>query len=333
MSDTNEPVETQDLNVDDLSDDQVDAEFEKMANEPDEPVEDPAVDEKVKAPEAKQEIADDKADDNDEPDSAVDNTKKVAPERVEANKNAALQEARKENRLLQKQLQELADKNDKLLKTFESAFQTKEPEPTIPSFEEDPIGHLKHKNDALAKQLSEINEYKNMSVQERQQHNDEQKFVENYRYQCNQFAAENPDFDPAYDFVMNNRLAEYKASGLSHDDAVVEVRKEERMIGQRALQDGVNPAERIYAIAKLRGYKEAGTLNAQVTPNANGRTDANLADANAKLDAIKRGQLASRTLNGGDTGASNKLTLTDLANLPDSEFEKLDWEKDVLIHG
>ena len=319
-----EPVEAaKELNVESMSDTDVDKYFEESANQEDElpEVETPLVpaesDNTTNEPEPLEPVvvAEDK-----EPEKPKEDTQ------VEANKNAALQEARKENRLLQKQLQELAEKNEKLLKTFETALQPKQVEPQVPDKDEDPIGYLQYQNQKLQARVDEIDKFKNMTVEQQEQHAKGQKFVNDYRYQLNQFASQTPDFNKAYDFALQSRIDEYKIFGLSEEAATKKAREDEAAFAYDAMQDGVNPAERIYQFAKLRGFQNNATLSSH-PPKANGHAKV---DATTKIEQIERGQRASRTLNETGTNPGNKMTVSDIANLSDKEFEKLDWDEDVL---
>jgi hypothetical protein len=96
--------------------------------------------------------------------------------------------------------------------------------------------------------------------------------------------------------------------------------QDETAIVARAFQDGVNPAERIYAIAKSRGYK-AAEEESPLASNENKQ----IMD---KLDQLDKGIKNSRSLGNisGSAPTSQSLTLEKLAMMDDDDFDR-NWNK------
>jgi hypothetical protein len=128
-----------------------------------------------------------------------------------------------------------------------------------------------------------------------------------------------PEFGQAYAHACADRDAELAELGYA-DPALRRqiVQAEETEIVGRALAEGVNPAERIYKLARRRGYRGAGEV-----------------DARAKLESLARGQAAARSLSGMGGATPMPPRLEDIANMSDEEFAKategVDWRR--LLRG
>lgn len=195
-------------------------------------------------------------------------------------------------------------------------MQPRQQEAPTPSFEEDPASYLLHQSERtgqtveqLQRQLAERQEY------ERQQY-EQQQFIGSYKQQAAQFAQQNPDFREAYAHWVTNIKEELADAGVTDPQAVVrELQGFERNIVAKAMQDGVNPAERLYKLAQRRGYKRAEAPQA--------------AD---KMATIAKGAQAARSLSSA-SGAAPRGTpsLEALATMSDDEFSEMTsggkWEK------
>lgn len=247
--------------------------------------------------------------------------------KADANRTAALQEARKENRLLVKELQELKERNNKLLNVIENAFQ-KETGEQAPSFEDDPVAALKYENNNLKKDISEIKETQNKTAEERKKENEEANFMRAYSEKVHDFSKTTPDFDKAYRYVLQHRFDEYKTLGFTDQEANSAVHEDERLIAAKALTDGANPGERIYNLARLRGYKNESKVNEPV------KNQVNHQEAEKRVAQLERGIKASRTLNDASPSESkNMISLEEIAAMSEEELGKLDWDKHVLSRG
>jgi hypothetical protein len=125
-----------------------------------------------------------------------------------------------------------------------------------------------------------------------------------YRAQADDFEKQHPDFNAAYRHLLDDRNAELMT--LGYGDPLTRGRiitEEESAIVARALADGANPAERIYAVARRRGYRP-------------GSGDGE------RLRLAEKGQAAGKSLGSAPGGATRAVSPEALATLTDAEFAK-----------
>ena len=152
----------------------------------------------------------------------------------------------------------------------------------IPDPEEDPLGYQQYKINKLEKTQNELNQYLHHQAQLQQKSAQERAFLDTYKSSASEYAKQAPDFQDAYKFLMKARLSEYEAVGYSPAQANELLVEDEMAIVAKAYQDKVNPAKRLYDLAKHRGF---GTKTA---PNS-------VKD----LDQIQKGMQASKSLKSG----------------------------------
>lgn len=184
------------------------------------------------------------------------------------------------------------------------------PKPQIPALQDDPAGHL----DARLRELEQ-------PVQEMRQQTAQQQQIAALQnaYQANEaeFIKVTPDYTDAASHLVNQRAAELAAAGLTPEEAQQVIVSDLRAITARALNAGVNPAERIYAIAKARGYAKA----APPAPPP-------VATAEQSLQRIAEGQARATSPSAGLGAAPPaELTLETLANISEDEWGNLDRKK------
>jgi hypothetical protein len=122
-----------------------------------------------------------------------------------------------------------------------------------------------------------------------------------------------PDFHDALKFLQDRHTAELKEAGHPpHEIAQIMVARAQS-VALKALEAGVSPAQRVYNIAKLHGYKKPGPPK---------ETEAEKIARQAKSQE-KAGKTIS-ALPGGE--AKGGLTAETLANTSPEEFLKL-WNK------
>lgn len=219
--------------------------------------------------------------------------------------HAALHEERTRRQALERELAEL--------RRTPVAAPTPEIDPEV-----DPIGALK-----------EIREWKAGQAQREDQHRQMQEFTQRVQAHEGDFAAATPDYGKAIEHLRAARASELKALGMPEQQIPQQLYKEAMDTANVAFQNGRNPGEVFYELAKTRGYALAAsppepTLPAEtLAPVAE---DAALAkkkaDSDAALDRIARGQQAGRkTAGAGGDPPSNEMTLESLANLTGAAFD------------
>ena len=181
-------------------------------------------------------------------------------------------------------------------------------EPAPPDSEEDPIAYTQYQLDKLNKQVTDQQRYLQEQNQRNQTQQQYKQFIDVYTESAKEFATGTPDFNNAYQFLNDHRMNEYLESGYDKKQATEFLREDEMAIVAKAYKEGINPAERIYNIAKYRGY--ANKPVAAAPP--------------PKLDRIERGIKASKSL--GSSGAMNTNTgfsIDSIDTMDFTEFDKL----------
>lgn len=195
-----------------------------------------------------------------------------------------------------------------------------EEEPELPDFAEDPAGHLAGKIEQLQKQLAQIGDKDAKRTEAEKQQETARQVLDTYARATHEYAAKVPDFKDAYDYLAQAVDAELLARGYTDPIERQNVLQfeEGRLVG-RAMQQGKNPAEVIYGLAKHRGY--TGKKPAAANGQNGGEAD--------KLARLKEGQAAAKSLAGGGSGAEGVLSLEELVKLADTDPAKFDaeWER------
>lgn len=155
----------------------------------------------------------------------------------------------------------------------------------VPDPDEDPMAYQQYKINKLEKSLEDHNKYLRQQHDMQQRSTQQQAFMNSYRASAQEFAAKTPEFGEAYKFLLGARMAEHKAAGYSDQEAQSLLVEEEMSIVAKAYQDKVNPAERLFNVAKNRGYSAANSKKTSAAPKS--------------LNDIKRGMANSKSLKSG----------------------------------
>jgi len=222
----------------------------------------------------------------------------------------------------QKQLDALKGENENLKSTFDKILKKaqEQSQDPAPSFDDDPVAALKYENEQLKKQMADFNSYKDQQIQQTEQQRGYQQFVQNYQQKAAEFSQEHPDFNDAYKYALECRLSDYKSLGYTDQQARQLVGDDEKAIAARALQEGDNPAESIYNFAKSRGF------NGQQQPQQQSPQD-KIAANNEKIAKLEKGIEASKSIHSGGGQPVKDFSLSDVANMDDDDFDKVDWSK------
>lgn len=224
--------------------------------------------------------------------------------------HGAFHEERQRRKALQAQVEQMEKRWSDLVAKMQQT-----PQPQAPDPAQDFPGHVSHQLNQLGQQVGEVAKKTETFEQFQEQQKQEAAFISAYSQAAQSFAAAQPDFTQAYNHWLNNRLEELVDAGYSNEQALHIRSAEERGIVTKAFQDEVNPAQRLYAVAKRRGYTAAST-----TPAPEQKLD-----PAEKLKQIEQGQRATPAM--GGSGMKPKLTLQSVAQMSDEEFAALDWEK------
>ncbi len=183
-----------------------------------------------------------------------------------------------------------------------------------PDVQTDPLGALVHNQNLTQQQLKALVEQQQRQQQESTQRQQWDGFVNAVKEHEAAFVKEQPDAIEAIGFLKQSRVNEYKAGGLSHQEAVQRMARDELDLVNWAMQSGENPAKAAFDMAVSRGY---------VSPKA-------------KLEMQAKGQKASMPDAGGK-GGGNIPSLETLLKMDSKEFAKAtegeNWAKLMKKHG
>jgi hypothetical protein len=126
----------------------------------------------------------------------------------------------------------------------------------IPNRDEDPAGYLAWQQERT---LAEIRELKEERQQERQltrQEQEQRTFLTEYQRQLDEFASKTPDYNDAANFLAKNRDEELQALGIYDPHQRQQMLHQDALqIGAFCMQQGRNPAQTFYELARKRGFQ------------------------------------------------------------------------------
>lgn len=227
----------------------------------------------------------------------------------------ALHEERAKRREFERQLQEERSARERLeARTNEILKRMQEPEtpaPQVPEWNQDPLGHTKQRLETQEERLARLEQEDHDRRQMTEQQHQYVQFRGHVAQHTHQFMAKTPDYPQAYQHLMEMQGKALEVAGFAPEQIRQTLDQFETAIAQKALADGVNPAERAYAMAKQMGYK--GAAPAAAGPSA----------AEQKLQRIAEGQRTSASLSDAAGSAKPQLDAKTLADMPDEEFAKI----------
>jgi hypothetical protein len=123
-----------------------------------------------------------------------------------------------------------------------------------------------------------------------------------------------PDFHDAVKFLQDRHQAELKAAGYRPHEVKQIMSARAQSVAQRALEDGVSPAQRAYDLAKVHGYRRAQPKPAETEAEKITRQAESQKKAGKTISALPGGE------------SKGGLTAETLANMDPAEFLKM-WNK------
>jgi len=214
---------------------------------------------------------------------------------------AHLEEREKLQRRIEEAKREAAEKMARLEERLSFIQQQyRQPEPKQPSIDEDPVGGIKR----TAQTVEQLQQQLQTQAQQ-------QAFANTVGAHVAQFRAQTPDYDAAYQHLIQSRIAELSMINPNPAAVQAQVAHEEQMIAIEALRQNKNPAEVVYGLAKHRGYTGKPAAPAKPDPAA-------VVDAATKAAAVAAPLAGTR----GNVPAT-KGTIEWLAGLSNDEFKNL----------
>ena len=213
----------------------------------------------------------------------------------------ALMEARKETKELKEQMKKLQEEGASRLAEVQRRLEAlANPPAPKPVFEENPAGFLKDEVDQLKKDRDAFQ-------QQTQQVQLGQAIDGRLNSSEIAFAKEHADYSEAAKHladIIHKNLAVVGVPQERHDMAF---KQEVRNITIAAAKAGKEPAELIYEMAKNYGYS-------QKKPDTK---------SEEKIETLKKGEEASKSLGSGGKGEAGALSLDSLARMDDDDFAVL----------
>lgn len=216
-----------------------------------------------------------------------------------------LQKALKESR---HEYREKIDKFQNEFLEFKNKF-TQEQAPKPPDPEEDPLGHVQHQIKTVTEQQKATQD----QIKQQEEVTRNQQFAFHVKTLEDNFRTQAKDYDAAFSFLNEFKRQELAEFGVT-DQAIIdrELQTASVNIARVALQQGKNPAEVVYNLAKRYGYQ---------APKA----EAPLKQAADHIATIEKGQQAAKTLKGEDVDSD--VSFQALLKADGAEFDKLWKEK------
>jgi hypothetical protein len=241
-------------------------------------------------------------------------------------------------RARQQELEQILSRADERLQIINEALA--HPEPQEPGEQDDPrpdprvdvfayMDWKERRDQQLYEQmLEQVTGVSNRAseFEEQQQVNREQAtLVNTFRADAMAYAATNPAFGAAYNYLMNMRDQQYAALGLEDRNARRDrINAEEAEIVRSAYAAGINPADRLFRVALASGFNANGAAAPLPMPAGNASAPAapgpNVA---AEIAAARSGQRAALSLSQGGGAPADQLTPQLLADMPQDQFNRI----------
>lgn len=294
---------------------------------------------------------------------------KPPPRRVSYGKFKRVEERLKSERAENEQRKIREAKLDERLKILNEALTTPPPVEAKPKPADDPepdpeadiFGWVKWSQRERTRLNNELNgqrEALHNIYQGKQAEGEDAAVAQHYATDAQQFVQKEPNFVPAYQFLMQSRLAElamyydgvdvYSDGATLSPEQIQRIRRvaasEERQLVTEAIRAGQSPAERVFRLARSRGFRPAApgaapppppvpgarpNGNGTHQPNGNGAAAPPAAAAPAQpsvideIARIKAGQGASLSLSNAGGTTPIPLDARRLADMPESEFRHM----------
>lgn len=253
---------------------------------------------------------------------------------------------------------------DERLRIINEALTTPPPQQTAAEAQDDPkpdpeqdvFGYVKWLERQVERTNQQFQEFASTQTERQQAESENINLNNSYLQDANTFAAREPNFVPAYQFLMQSRvneLAHYffgkdlteqgtKLTPQETKQITDEITSEERALVQNAMKGNRSPAQEVYKMARMRGFRPeapaaaapaqngngaaqpAGAAPAAARPNGNGAAaPAAQPSVSAEIARIRSGQDAALSLSQGGGAPAVTLDAQRLASMPDDEFNAL----------
>lgn len=235
-----------------------------------------------------------------------------------------------------------------------------EEEDPEPNHEEDIFAHAAWMKREMVRRAERSESAIKELLEGRQQEHAQTAVQRAYEDDAAAFVAREPNFAPAYQFLMANRISElavyFFGKDMTADGATLtpqevnrirqEIQSDENRLVANAIRGGKSPAELIFSMAKARGYRPVspaaangangadkaangkaapGSLAEAAAATDGGAKPANGANGSVKeeIERVRKGSESALSLSQGGGAPTMTLTPEKLANMPQAEFDAL----------
>lgn len=247
---------------------------------------------------------------------------KMVPHQALHEAREQVKEYKEQMRLRDQQYKTLEERTNLLLQNLtKQPTQTDAAQPqqqAFPDPENDPLGYILASVKTLDERTKQFEASQKQQAEQGQQYNALSQLQNEAMTREQEFRAETPDYDAASQYLQQARVKELAALGYSGTEAREAMKQEAIGIAQRMIQQGKNPAQAIYEMAKLRGYQPAPDPTA--TPEPTPEQTA-VEQATGKLTTVQKGQRQTATLSQTRGSAPSPMTAQRLMEMSPAEFE------------
>lgn len=186
--------------------------------------------------------------------------------------------------------------------------------PVIPDKATDPLGYLDHRIKEVANAIEAMGKAQQKTVQETEQQTQFRQFVDTVNSKVAEFKQGTTDYDDAYKHLVSLRINDYTKMGYTADAARQLVGQEEARLAATALEEGKNPAQVAYDLAKSHGYVPK-VKSAPIVP------------PESKLDSIKKGLETTGAERGAPPPRYSTDAIKDMSNAQLTDAVENHWEE------
>lgn len=173
--------------------------------------------------------------------------------------------------------------------------------------DEDPIEDIATVKKALKIFRERQEAERTQEVQSREQQSAFQRFSSHVTDSEAEFREENPDYDDAQTYFKKTLRAELEGLGLDGEELDQEFTRQVLGVAQKAIEKGKSPAEVVYNVAKLRGYKTGDTPKAKEPAPVKTESSEAVDKVVGTIQTLQKSQQASKSLSSvGGSGAGGK---------------------------
>ncbi len=251
-------------------------------------------------------------------DKPADDAPKMVQKGALDAERAARKRAEKEAKRIEAEYRDRHARLEERLSILTSAMAPEPKQETAPAWDEDPIAAGKHTQ-------AQIDQFRQEQARQRQAQEQAQRqqaavgqLKSAYMADAAQFRETTPDFNDAYQFLVQARMRELgKLPGLRGNPMAIQKAAEddELRIVHATLRAGESAAELMYQLAQERGWKPKSEAEKPSPQKEN---------AAAEIERLAKAQDASTSLSkgGGGAGGSGNITLEALDRMSKDEFAR-----------